>query len=384
MVMTSAIAKGSGARRPVVCMLLPGGLEHSGGIGRWAGYLLGAWVRNTEERPPIEIVDTRGHGSRLDGIFAFPQALLRLARFWLDGRLGLIHANLSSRGSTVRKCIVTYAAALLGVPVIIHLHGSGYDQFYRGLGPTAQRLVRGMFARAEAILVLGEFWRRFLVDEVGVEPGKIQILFNGVPAPARPRSARPADASCRIAMLGRLAPRKGLPELLAALGAPALRARSWQAVLAGDGEVEATRSSVREMGLGERIDVPGWIGAAEASDLLARSDVLVLASHAENMPLSVLEALAHGVAVVATPVGTTPEILESGVSALLVQPGDVDGLTAALAALIDAPEMRARIAAAGHVVFRRHLDISNAADRLAALYREHAPSLAQQRGSLPE
>src|ERR1700733_8473528 len=166
------------ARNPVVCMLLPGGLEHAGGIGRWAGYLLGAW---SADRPSIVVVDTRGHGSKFSGIFAFPLALLRLAGFLLRGRLALIHANLSSHGSTVRKCVVVYAAALFGVPVVIHLHGSRFDHFYLGLSPLYQRLVRGMFARAKSVLVLGEVWRRFLVDRVGVDDAKIEILFNGVP-----------------------------------------------------------------------------------------------------------------------------------------------------------------------------------------------------------
>jgi glycosyltransferase involved in cell wall biosynthesis len=101
----------------------------------------------------------------------------------------------------------------------------------------------------------------------------------------------------------------------------------------------------------------------------------VLASHAENMPLSVLEALAHGVAVVATPVGTTPEILTNGISALLVPPGDAEALAAALVRLIDDPALRQSIAAVGHQVFRRQLDIARAADRLETLYRSLAPAL---------
>ena len=369
--------RAAAAPEPVVCMLLPGGLEHAGGIGRWAGYLLGAW--KGADRPKIEIVDTRGAGSKLDGVFAFPLALLELLRFGLQGRLALIHANLSTRGSTVRKCVVTYLATLFGVPVVIHLHGSNFDGFYRGLAPIFQRLVKGMFRRAASVLVLGEIWRRFLVDEVGVEPGKVSVLFNGVPRPTARRPERAPDAPCRIVMLGRLAARKGVPELLAALGSEALRGRPWHAVLAGDGEVEETRRRAAELGLADRIDVPGWVSAARASALLAEADILVLASHAENMPMSVLEALAHGVAVVTTPVGTTPEILEDGVSALLVPPGDVPALEGALVTLIDRPLLRAEIAAAGHGVFSRLLDIALAADRLTALYRDCAPILRAAR-----
>jgi glycosyltransferase involved in cell wall biosynthesis len=146
-------------------------------------------------------------------------------------------------------------------------------------------------------------------------------------------------------------------------------------VLAGDGEVEETRCKAAESGLADRIEVPGWVSATRASALLAEADILVLASHAENMPMSVLEALAHQVAVVTTPVGTTPEILVNGVSALLVPPGDVAALTAALGRLIDEPGLRAEIAAAGHAVFTHQLDIALAADRLTTLYRDCAPAL---------
>jgi glycosyltransferase involved in cell wall biosynthesis len=360
-------------KNPVVCMLVPGGLEYAGGMGRWAGYLLGAWSQNGAARPPIVIIDTRGRGSRLIGVLAFPRALAQLAGYFLRGRLALIHANLASRGSTVRKCVVTYLASWLGIPVVIHLHGAFFDRFYRGLGPFAQKRVQGMFARASAVLVLGEVWRRFLVDTVGVADAKVAILFNGVPEPREARRPARPGAPCRIVMLGRLGARKGVPELLAALDSATLRARDWRATLAGDGEVEATRRQVEDLGLAGRVNLPGWIDAGRAARLLSEADILVLASHAENMPLSVLEALAHGVAVVATPVGTTPEILENGVSALLVPAGDAAALADALARLIDDTDLRARIAASGHAVFRRHLDIVRAADFLAELYHAQAP-----------
>jgi glycosyltransferase involved in cell wall biosynthesis len=365
------------SRAKVVCMLVPGGLDHAGGIGRWAGYLLGAWSGGGVDRPEIVIVDTRGHGNRFIGLIAFPLALLRLAKFLVQGRLALIHANLASNGSTVRKCIVVYLAAIFGVPVIIHLHGANFDKFYLGLAPFHQRIVRGMFERAKSVLVLGEAWRRFLIDRVCVDEGKVAILFNGVPQPREPRQPAQPGAPCRIVMLGRLAPRKGVPELLAALGSAELRARSWHATLAGDGDIDGTRRRVAEIGLSDRVALPGWIGADSASALLAQADILVLASHAENMPMSVLEALAHSVAVVATPVGTTPEILEDGVSAVLVPPGDVAALTRAIMRLIDQPIVRDQIASAGHEVFRCQLDIILAAERLTSLYYDCAPALAK-------
>lgn len=360
-------------------MLLPGGLEYAGGIGRWAGYLLDAWPAGKPARPEIVVVDTRNHGGKAIGILAFPLALLRLLGLLLSGRLALIHANMASRGSTIRKSIVVYAAALFGVPVIVHLHGAQFDSFYLGLSPLCQRLVRGTFARARAVLVLGEVWRRFLIDRVGVDEGKITILHNGVPPPRAPRQMRAPGAPCHIVLLGRLEPRKGVPELLSALGSEPLHARAWRATLAGDGDIEGTRRRAASLGLADRIAVPGWISAANADALLAEADILVLASHAENMPMSVLEALAHKVAVIATPVGTTPEILTDGFSVLLVPPGEVEALATALVRLIDDPAFRDEIAARGNAVFKRRLDIAIVADRLAALYLDCAPRLADWR-----
>ncbi len=363
------------ARNRVVGMLVPGGLEYGGGMGRWVGYLTQAWTSDPA-RPEIVVVDTRGRGSRLSGIFAFPRALLQLLGLMLGGRLALIHANLASRGSTVRKCVVTYAASWFGIPVVVHLHGAFFDRFYSGLTPFWQGFVKGMFARAAQVVVLGEVWRRFLIDRVGVDPSKIVILFNGVPAPRAERPPRPPGAPVRIVMLGRLGARKGVPELLAAFDSAPLRGRDWRATLAGDGEVEETRRRVAELGLADRIELPGWVSAERSTALLAEADILVLASHAENMPLSVLEGLAHGVAVIATPVGTTPEILDDGVSACLVPPGDAVALAHAFIRLIDDPALRQRIAAAGHEVFRQELDIARAADRLAAIYRNCRPVTA--------
>ena len=363
-------------------MLLPGGLEYAGGIGRWAGYLLDAWQVGKAARPEIIVIDTRAHGGKAIGILAFPLALLRLLGIFLSGRLALIHANMASRGSTIRKSVVVYAAALFGVPVIVHLHGAQFDSFYLGLKPFYQRLVRGTFARARTVLVLGEVWRRFLIDRVGVDEGKITILHNGVPQPRAPRRIPPPGAPCHIALLGRLEPRKGVPELLSALGSAPLRARAWRATLAGDGDIEGTRRRAASLGQADRIAVPGWISAADADALLAEADILVLASHAENMPMSVLEALAHRVAVIATTVGTTPEILTDGFSVLLVPPGDVEALATALVRLIDDPACRDEIAAQGHDVFKRRLDIAIVADRLTALYLDCAPRLADGRDAL--
>lgn len=366
------ISPAHGSRARIVAMLVPGGLEHAGGIGRWAGYLRDAW-REQGLHPPLEIIDTRGTGHPGRAAMAFGRALLRLALLHATGRLGTIHANLSKRGSTARKLIVSLLTAATGMRLVLHLHGSGYDAFFASLPPFLQRRVCGMFRRADRVVVLGQGWADWVIHTAGVAPERVYILYNGVPAP--PRRDRPAGP-CRILLLGRLGPRKGVPELLDALASPVLRSRAWTAVLAGDGEIDRYRHQVAAAGLADRVGLPGWVDGPAAADLLAQADILVLPSHAENFPISVIEALAARVAVVATPVGATPELLRDGVSALFVPTGDAAALAAALAALIDDPVRRRAIADAGHAVFAQQLDIAPLARRLATLHAAVAPQLA--------
>ncbi len=281
-----------------------------------------------------------------------------------------MHANLSKRGSTARKIIVSYLTVLTGMRLVIHLHGSGYDAFYAGLPTLLQRPVAALFRRADRVVVLGRSWADWVTTATGVPPERVTVLYNGVCRPHRqPRAA----GACRILFLGRLGARKGVPELIDALCSPRLAVRAWHATLAGDGDLEISRAQIARAGQAERIALPGWLDAAAAAELMAQADILVLPSYAENFPISIIEALAAEVAVITTPVGATPELLQDGVSALFVPVGDVDALAAAIACLIDDPAHRRSIAAAGHAVFTEQLDIDALARQLAALHRELLP-----------
>ena len=137
---------------------------------------------------------------------------------WLraTGRLASVHANLSKRGSTARKWIVSHLTAALGIPLVLHLHGSGYDAFYAALPPFFQRRVAALFHRADHIVVLGTAWADWVATTLAIPPDRITILHNGVLLPT-PQSRTPQSRTpgpCRILFLGRLGPRKGTPELL--------------------------------------------------------------------------------------------------------------------------------------------------------------------------
>jgi glycosyltransferase involved in cell wall biosynthesis len=355
-------------RRKLVVMFAGGGITHaSGGVGTFIRYLIDQWA-NRSDAPRIKVIDTKGRG-KAGMALHFLKAVGFVLSWGIVGRIDLLHVHMSAYGSTVRKGVLILVGRLLGIPVIVHMHGSNFHKFYAALPSWCQTILKFVLNQAQCVIVLGDNWRAFLINELSVAPQRIVVIVNGVPLP--PRAKMPSirrSVGLRIVFLGNIGERKGVPELIEALRSPRLQSKCWTATIAGDGEVEECRATIRKVGLETRVDVPGWVDRDAASDLLREADIFVLPSHFEAMPIAILEAMAHGVAVIATPVGAIPEFLTDGVTALLVPPGAPDKLIEALVRLSDDVEERQRIATAGHQVFLERFDISLAADRILALY----------------
>jgi glycosyltransferase involved in cell wall biosynthesis len=228
-----------------------------------------------------------------------------------------------------------------------------------------------MFQRARRVIVLGERDRRIVEDVLGVATRRVVRLANAVPDPGEPppRAAGPRS-TVRLRFLGHLDDRKGVPELLHALARPALRQRAWHLDLAGGGEVARFRAAAHDHGLADRTSFHGWLSPEGVAALCRTADVFVLASHAEGQAMSLLEAMAHGLAIVTTPVGAHLEAVAADREAIIIRPGDVDGLAAALARLIDDPARRAQLGAAARRRFLAAFDIGGYAVALARLYAE--------------
>ena len=116
--------------------------------------------------------------------------------------------------------------------------------------------------------------------------------------------------------------------------------------------------------------MPGWVDSVRVEALLRAANILVLPSFAENLPMSVIEALAHGAAVVCTPVGALPDIIEHEKTGLIVKPGDVEGLASALGRLIDDQDLRRRLGENAKALHRAQLDIEVCAERLIAIWSD--------------
>jgi glycosyltransferase involved in cell wall biosynthesis len=284
------------------------------------------------------------------------------------GRLAVVHLNLAERGSVYRKAVLLAAAKLVGGRVLLHLHAAQIVQFHGSMGVGGRSLLRWMFRSADHCVVLGEVWQRWVIDTFGVKRNRIDIIYNGVPAtrPA-PRAIR-NDGTFRLLFVGNLLERKGVKDLLRAIATPEIRARDIHLTMAGGGPVDSYRAMAMELGIAGRVTFTGWVSQDDARLWMTKSDALILPAYDEGLPLVILEALASRTPVICTPVGSIPEVLQHGQTALFVAPGDQAGIAAAIANLIGNPTLGAELAAAGGILYDQLFTMEAFAASVGSLY----------------
>lgn len=350
-----------------VLVATPLGKRGKGGIDR----IMDELRTELNEQPPSNLVvrfsSTRGPTSIFLSPFFLIIFLLNMLYLRSIGQLDILHLNLASKGSTWRKMTIGLFATIFHVPYVIHLHGAVYHSFFATLGHGRRNAVRSFFRHAASTIVLGKRWRQFVAREILGTDKKIIELPNASTAFDLPDNL-PRENNT-ILFLGRLCDRKGVFELLQALR-KIDKITDWRAILAGDGELNRTREAVLRLGLEDQVTVPGWVDPDEVRNLIMQADIFVLPSRNENLPMSVVEAMAAGLAIITTPVGAIEDIIVDGETGLLVPVGDVSALASALNCLINDSALRHQLGRAAAQFHREHLEISSYTRRLVHIWRQ--------------
>jgi glycosyltransferase involved in cell wall biosynthesis len=287
--------------------------------------------------------------------------LLELMKLLRRERPHIVHVN-SAKAAALGRI----AAWLARAPIRVYtVHGWAFLA-ERGLASAAYRWVeRALRPLTTVTVCVSENERRAGLAARACDEMTTVVIRNGVGPTAVGPVGAPA-ARPRLVMVGRLqAPKDPLTfvRALATLGG-----QDFDALLVGDGPERAlVEEEVRRLGiealvrlLGERSDVP---------ELLRRADIFVLSTRSEGLPLSVLEAMAAGLPVVASNVGGVPELVIDGETGLLVPPGDPHSLAGAIERLLGDPRLSRRFGEAGRARVAEHFDLAAVQHAHLDLYR---------------
>jgi len=338
------------------------GLAVRGGVSAVERLIIDSISRHVQ----VEHVATAEDGGILRRVRVFGAALWRIHSILRDKGPCIFHVHFASRGSTLRKCIVSLMVLRASGRLVLHAHGGGFDHFFSNLPKPLQDRVAGIFRRSHGFVVLSSQWQEFYATRLALRRDRIQVMVN----PTNPPNLVPDRSgrdSVQFLFLGRINDPKGAFELLDAYRAlPATSRTAARLVFAGDGQVEELQR--RAAGIGPDVVVHSWLDREERDHLLAASDVLVLPSHHEGVPMAILEAMAYGLPVIATPVGGIPDVIRHGREGLLVEVGNRGALTAALARMVAEPALRMSLGRRARAT-AESLDVTSYGQRLLDFYR---------------
>jgi glycosyltransferase involved in cell wall biosynthesis len=289
-----------------------------------------------------------------------PSLILQLARALKSHGVDVVHTH-----NTKPLLYGGPAARLAGLPKVIHTrHGQRHG---------ATRVHDAMFGLASRcahrMVCVSQDAAGRCRDE-GVAADLIATIHNGVDTQRFPFRGPASDGPALY--VGRLSPEKDLETLLKAAATVSRRFPSFRLVIAGEGPCKARLESFAgELALREHVRFLGSVSDVPA--LLSTAGAFVLSSLSEGLPVTVLEAMATGLPVIATAVGGTPEAVEHGVTGLLAASGDDAALASALERVMSHPGMAREMGTAGRRRVEARFSSSVMVRQYEALYREVAP-----------
>ncbi|MBB4842294.1 glycosyltransferase involved in cell wall biosynthesis [Paucibacter oligotrophus] len=289
---------------------------------------------------PIRYIATHREGSIFQKIACSVVAFLKIFFLLVTGQVAVLHAQVASHGSFKRKSIYLALARAAGVPTVFHLHGGGFRKFTDELAsPRLRRWIVHTLKRSTYVFGLSQAWVEYLR---GIAPGaKVLAVANPVHLPNQ--TSRESEQAGRVLFLGRADQHKGVFDLLEAFRQVVDQLPTASLAIGGDGDLTAVRERVQALGLGERVEVLGWVAGEAKLAQVARAQVFVLPSYDEGLPMAMLESMARAKAIVVTPVGGIPEAVQHEQQGLLVLPGQPDELAVALLRLLKDDEFRHRL-----------------------------------------
>jgi glycosyltransferase involved in cell wall biosynthesis len=274
----------------------------------------------------------------------------------------VLHVATSGDLAVYRDIGVMLLAKVFRVPILYHLHFGRVPDIAERRSREWRMLCRALSLTSTVIVLdrrTEEVLRRQLPEL------RVRRVPNAVD-PAPPPSPRPLDALKTVLYVGWVVAAKGVPELVQAWAAA--EEPGWRLVIVGPAE-ESLRESLAPRCRDRRVEFAGELPRENVRRMMATAEIVTLPSHTEGFPLTILEAMACGRAIVATSVGAIPEMLDGGCG-LVISPRSVAELQTALTTLMRDPAKRSELGDAARLKFEERFTLDVVFQELIGLWRE--------------
>ena len=293
-----------------VCMIVQDKMV-KGGI---AAVISGYYGSVLEKDYNMIYVESYKDGGKLAKIFKGISGYIHFAKVLLVDHPDVVHIHSSFGPSFYRKIPFIYMASWAKKPIINHIHGADFNEFYLGANPKKKRLIKKVYNKCTVLIALSSEWKERLSQIVPEEKVKIIENYSTLHEDAlNDRLKRKSNNT--VLFLGEIGKRKGCYDIPAVASKVVKAVPDVKFVLGGVGS-EADERAVKELFKEKRVEghveFPGWVRGDDKDRLLREADVFFLPSYNEGMPMSVLDAMGYGLPVVSTEVGGIPKIVHDG------------------------------------------------------------------------
>jgi len=295
--------------------------------------------------------------------FTILHAIRNLLEFATRERPDVVHTHTSYGLSFVRaSAYIITTRFVLRRPVILHVHGSSFDDFVATDSRTMAWYQSAIFGLTCRVIVLSAYWEDIIAKRVDEE--RIRVLPNAIdPDDYNPD---PTSSVPHIVVVSNLIERKGIQELVQAIRRlQESSSRPFRVTMAGKGPLSDEVAELANKY--DTVEYQGYVSEREKRAVLEDGTIYTLPSHAEGLPISILEGMAAGNAIVSTDVGSISEVIEEK-NGRIVSAGKVTELRQAITYLIQNPDVVEDMAAQNIADIENEYSWSAIADQLEDIY----------------
>lgn len=330
-------------------MISPG-KKTNGGISKIIEYYQGT---NFWKEYKIIWIETHCTGSTWEKLIVLLLALITFLKHVCSAEIAHIH--FSGKTSAKRKNIFFMLSKIFHLKILSHVHSPTLN-----ISELDNLFFRNLIKYSDQVIVLSPTWAKVLKRLVN----RSYIVLNN---PSKGISKSTFQKEKLVLFAGKLEDRKGYIDLLDALNLAKIP-KDYKVILAGDGDVDKAKSYIIKNSL-ENVIAIGWQEEPEITNLYERAAIFVLPSYGEGFPMSIISALCNRCAIITTPVGGIPDLLNDGETCFFVEPGDVDGISRAIEVLINEDATREFLSNNGYQLAMRTFDIYKITSELSKIYK---------------
>lgn len=275
----------------------------------------------------INFIPTHVESNKVFQIIYFIKSILKIIYSMIFGKIDIVHIHISERGSFYRKYITFFICKAFDKKIILHMHGAEFKEFYQNSKNEVKSKIIKLLTRADVVLVLGKQWQEYVL---GLDKNINAIILKNSVNTTNEIIIK-SEKNINILFLAVLIERKGILDLIEAAklikDENKLSNFKLNFIIAGSGEEEQKcRDMVNSYELDNQFKFVGWVNGDQKKQLLKESNIFVLPSYNEGLPVAILEAMSYGIPVISTNVGSIEEAIKHEYNGFIHSPGDINML----------------------------------------------------------